>query len=107
MGLLARNAPMDARHIGERSDAVLRTAIAGHDGRERCHISVDKCHRFSYKPRISLIEGRRREASPGVERVRCPRADLHSAPGPLRATRPAGMTTGLREARWTGTDEGG
>jgi len=25
---------VDARHIGERSDAVLRTAMAGHDGRE-------------------------------------------------------------------------
>jgi hypothetical protein len=23
---------VDARHIGERSDAVLRTAMAGHDG---------------------------------------------------------------------------
>jgi hypothetical protein len=25
---------VDARHIGERSDAVLRTAMAGHDGGE-------------------------------------------------------------------------
>jgi hypothetical protein len=30
--LAARTKDVDARHIGERSDAVLRTAMAGHDG---------------------------------------------------------------------------
>jgi len=29
--LTARHKDVDARHIGERSDAVLRTAMAGHD----------------------------------------------------------------------------
>src|SRR5580693_6992159 len=31
---------VDARHIGERSDAVLRTAMAGHDESE---IRIDQC----------------------------------------------------------------
>jgi hypothetical protein len=31
--LLNAKEGVDARHIGERSDAVLRTAIAGHDER--------------------------------------------------------------------------
>jgi hypothetical protein len=30
--LAAPKKDVDARHVGERSDAVLRTAMAGHDG---------------------------------------------------------------------------
>jgi hypothetical protein len=32
--LLKLKEDVDARHIGEQSDAVLRTAMAGHDDRE-------------------------------------------------------------------------
>ncbi len=51
---------------------------------------LDNCHYFSYILRISLIEGRLPEVGLKTERVRCPRAELRSAPGRLRAScRPA------------------
>jgi hypothetical protein len=45
------------------------------------------------KEKIPLSEGRPPEASREVERVRCPRADLQSAPGRLGYQSP-GITTG-------------
>jgi len=46
------------------------------------------------KEKIPLSEGRLPEASREVERVRCPRADLQSAPGRLGYQSP-GITTGV------------
>ena len=46
------------------------------------------------KAKIPLTKGRLPEASREVERVRCPRADLQSAPGRL-GYQPPGMMTGM------------
>jgi hypothetical protein len=58
------------------------------------------------KAGISLTKGRLPEACREVERVRCPRADLQSAPGRLGYQSP-GIMTGMGGAPWTGTGEGG
>src|ERR1700683_1024913 len=48
--------------------------------------TLDICHRFRYRRRILLIDGRLPEASLKTEQERFPRADLHSAPGRLWAS---------------------
>ena len=48
--------------------------------------------RFSYMPHIPLTKGRLPEACREVERVRCSRADLQSAPGRLGYQPPDIMT---------------
>jgi hypothetical protein len=49
---------------------------------------------------IPLTKGRLPEASREVERVRCSRADLQSAPGrPWEDARPPGMARAARKAR--------
>jgi len=49
---------------------------------------------LGYELGILLTKGRLPEASREVERVRCPRADLQSAPGRLGYQSP-GMMTGM------------
>jgi hypothetical protein len=56
--------------------------------------AFDNRRRIRLKPKISLTKGRLPEASRRVERVRCPRADLQSAPGRLGYQSP-GMMTGM------------
>ena len=68
--------------------------------------AFDKCRRMVLKEKIPLTKGRLPEASREVERMRCPRADLQSAPGRLGYQSP-GITTGMGGAPWTGTGEGG
>ena len=146
---------MDARDIGERSDAVLRTAMRGHDERSepakiaplrifaavldfrlqahrvptplrfdvsrqqsRCFndlqghrvansaTAFDNRRCIRLKAKIPLTKGRLPEASREVERVRCSRADLQSAPGRFGYQSP-GTMTGVGGAPWTGTGEGG
>ena len=53
------------------------------------------------RDQIPLTKGRLPEASREVERVRCPRADLQSAPGRL-GYQPPGIMTGVGGAPWTG-----
>jgi hypothetical protein len=67
---------------------------------------LDICLLLSYIPNIPLTKGRLPEASREVERVRCSRADLQSAPGRL-GYQPPGMMTGVGGAPWTGTGEDG
>jgi hypothetical protein len=68
--------------------------------------AFDNLRRIGLKARILLTKGRLPEASREVERVRCPRADLQSAPGRLGYQSP-GTMTGAGGAPWTGTGEGG
>ena len=68
--------------------------------------ALDASPSCSSNQTIPLTKGRLPEASRKVERVRCPRADLQSAPGRLGYQSP-GITTGMGGAPWTGTGEGG
>ena len=54
--------------------------------------AFDNHRRFSLKAKIPLTKGRLTEACREVERVRCPRADLQSAPGRLGYQSPGTMT---------------
>jgi hypothetical protein len=55
-------------------------------------IILDIRPQYGYVPKISLTKGRLPEACREVERVRCPRADLQSAPGRLGYQSPGIMT---------------
>jgi hypothetical protein len=68
--------------------------------------AFDNRRRIRLKQKILLTKGRLPEASREVEQVRCPRADLQSAPGRLGYQSP-GTMTGAGGAPWTGTGEGG
>ena len=68
--------------------------------------AFDNRSRIVLKEKIPLSKGRLPEASREVERVRCSRADLQSAPGRL-GYQPPGTMTGMGGAPWTGTGEGG
>jgi hypothetical protein len=52
------------------------------------------CQLLRNRPKIPLTKGRLPEACREVERVRCPRADLQSAPGRL-GYQPPDITTGV------------
>jgi len=56
--------------------------------------AFDNRRRIVLKEKIPLTKGRLPEASREVERVRCPRADLQSAPGRL-GYQPPGIMTGV------------
>jgi hypothetical protein len=56
--------------------------------------AFDNRRRIRLKAKIPLTKGRLPEASREVERVRCPRADLQSAPGRLGYQSP-GIMTGM------------
>ena len=68
--------------------------------------AFDNRRRIVLKAKIPLTKGRLPEASREVERVRCSRADLQSAPGRFGYQSP-GTMTGAGGAPWTGTGEGG
>src|SRR5580700_6459726 len=68
--------------------------------------ALDASPSCSSNQNISLTKGRLPEACREVGRVRCPRADLQSAPGRLGYQSP-GTMTGMGGAPWTGTGEGG
>ena len=68
--------------------------------------AFDNRRRIGLKRKIPLTKGRLPEASREVERVRCSRADLQSAPGRFGYQSP-GTMTGAGGAPWTGTGEGG
>ena len=68
--------------------------------------AFDNRPRMVLKEKIPLTKGRLPEACREVERVRCSRADLQSAPGRFGYQSP-GMMTGVGGAPWTGTGEGG
>ena len=68
--------------------------------------AFDIRRRILLKRKILLTKGRLPEACREVERVRCSRADLQSAPGRLGYQSP-GIMTGMGGAPWTGTGEGG
>jgi hypothetical protein len=72
----------------------------------RMRLTLDNSLYLSYELGIPLTKGRLPEASREVERVRCSRADLQSAPGRFGYQSP-GTMTGAGGAPWTGTGEGG
>ena len=107
---------IDFQLRSHRVSTPLRSNVSWQQGRrfndlQGHHVSnsataFDNRPRIVLKEKIPLTKGRLPEASREVERVRCLRADLQSAPGRLGYQSP-GMMTGMGGAPWTGTGEGG
>src|SRR5580704_9518976 len=95
---------IDFRHRSHRASTPLRSDVSRQQSRRfndlQCLTSptsataFDNRRRIVLKANIPLTKGRLPEASREVERVRCSRADLQSAPGRL-GYQPPGMMTGM------------